>query len=1162
MLGSTKAKVREEMAASCMFNLVNVKLPQVPRKFTDSAWDQTAQDILDSYDIKFIPVNYSNLPEDWEDDPIFQKEDLLDVMEHFYYEKLGVSRDELQIKEGTSPIIDAKGKLVLFHTEPMPGNKYARFVDPRARALWNYFRAHDRWFTFKGSDGKYRTASVAFGLFYSFVMEGGNYPLIDDAIKLWFILSPCLINGDTLYDNNKFLARAEWALNHPDAKELGVSGQFTGLLDDPKNQLIAKAIAHTLNKKFENNKIAMGDIEVDKEKFLEEYNERKAVRQEAGISEKVATVVMKTVKLAEKPKTFLFKHPAEYLSMKAHELKDERGKISAVMNKIEIKMRALGREIAQGPLETIEDNEKEINKLDDVFHYLKQNLYDISVEIARKTKGYATSEGLEQWSAGETKTAKLKCKEQITIKTAAGTISLNLLYIVPDLRKAKINIESSFPVMRNRVYSRLAGKSAQQQKEALSDMRKKTEKSKGLLALTIFENEKLRFFTGQDFNKDIIEVRLDDIGVVRDPVNKKILNASFINLSVTSLDGEKLDVLRPIPFVYTPVKKLTCSYLNDININIGRGLLIKSGTGQQVAFIPDTVSDSRKKRVKISTQGNLLVLSKQEYIRLKNKKGKNRERALAKKDRARLSSAAKPRVFPYCGKGNSIVIVTGQDLEHNFIEIVLKNLKTREDDKEKQAGPVTSVSVDIIYPTGKPVEVSYIDNPFTASAGAFSGGMSAEAVKKFAQNHSPKQILERIRLECKHGNGCLTFIQITEGLKYSEKDRQKLTRINELLVTELVYPQTRDLYPGLTPQLVNEKVAAVLQESSSAAGAEDAAKKVIKTHFKLPVNTGRVMVIGDFAHIIHYSEGSRWHDWPFLTTVNIRTGEVVPDLENLEGQCGATPTHIGIVNPSSKIEIRRLKDNKVIELKDKNNKLLPDFEISSASAVLAAGKDFIIFTTDRAEYGEYHVVHIFDVKKEKVVYQIKGIPRSPDLSILGDDLIIYWHTTEIDTFNGDEYGHSHRKVLNLKTGEVRDRLGHIDYKGGIIDIQDIESAIYCVTPNGLVGTLGGVYNGKDKSVSPKHFETSCFDPFLDGDEPVFLLTDSYVVTRSRGFERDASGEFIEDIKDGDIVVRDPNTGQIKHVIKDTQDIEFHTGIEVSFPYLAIGLNSAACRARI
>lgn len=217
------------------------------------------------------------LPYSWEKNPILQKRDLIDALRCFRDDEARIPSEFLEIDEGYYELEKEKdGELPLVRIEEYYGGgmllRYKLIVHTKLVQMWNHIRANDVWFDYQFEDGKSRTISLAWGIFYRIAKHemadltkedrkskggghikwypspsegknkcfgfeknetttnqiGGRYNMINDTIWLWFLQSYCFYDS-TRYNNEMFNKRLSFLLSNSIRQGNAIREEFPNL---------------------------------------------------------------------------------------------------------------------------------------------------------------------------------------------------------------------------------------------------------------------------------------------------------------------------------------------------------------------------------------------------------------------------------------------------------------------------------------------------------------------------------------------------------------------------------------------------------------------------------------------------------------------------------------------------------------------------------------------------------------------------------------------------------------------------------------------------------------------------------------------------------------------------------------------------------------------
>ena len=212
------------------------------------------------------------LPNGWGNNEIYKIQDLKTAFEYFRDNEAQIPADLLSIEVGTFPV--KEGELPISCIEKR-GDGYALVIHEDFARMWNDLREHDVCFEYVFPDGKTRTLSLAWGIFYRVakhemgdlnkrdpnrfpksrghfnyypamgdVVEvlgsdkeliankiAGRYATVNDAMWAWFLGSYCFANS-TRYNNNTLGERLNWFFDGKEAREMNLQLEFPNLLED------------------------------------------------------------------------------------------------------------------------------------------------------------------------------------------------------------------------------------------------------------------------------------------------------------------------------------------------------------------------------------------------------------------------------------------------------------------------------------------------------------------------------------------------------------------------------------------------------------------------------------------------------------------------------------------------------------------------------------------------------------------------------------------------------------------------------------------------------------------------------------------------------------------------------------------------------------------
>ncbi|MBI5124341.1 MAG: hypothetical protein HZA72_02870, partial [Candidatus Omnitrophica bacterium] len=242
-----------------------------------------------------VKTDYNNPPAGWDKNKLLEIRDLKKAFEYFRdYEAQIPAELLLDIEVGRFDVDLAKGELPITCIEKRKG-RYALVIHEDFARMWNDIRNNDVWFNYTFPDGKTRTLSVAWGIFFRIAKHemgdldklglypkseghinfypfpvagregtykvlgkdkelianaiGGRYNIANDAIWAWFLGSYCFTNL-TRYDNNILEERLNWFFEGKDAQEMNLNLEFPNLLPDRKVREHAKKLTLGINYRY------------------------------------------------------------------------------------------------------------------------------------------------------------------------------------------------------------------------------------------------------------------------------------------------------------------------------------------------------------------------------------------------------------------------------------------------------------------------------------------------------------------------------------------------------------------------------------------------------------------------------------------------------------------------------------------------------------------------------------------------------------------------------------------------------------------------------------------------------------------------------------------------------------------------------------------------
>ncbi len=276
--------------------------------------------------LKFVPADYNKLPKGWESNPVLAQTDLIKALTNFR-DIAHIFHGDLDIREGYFPVDEVAGELPIARIEKESG-KYVLVVHTKFVQMWNHIRENDIWFDYTFPDGKTRTISVAWGLFYRLAKHemtdleratnrpkslghlstiwglggvelmdnevlasliGGRYNIINDGIWLWFLSSYCFANS-TRYDNRTMAERMVWLIEGKDYNVVSMGRkEFPNLVKSHKANNKDKSLAYSIALSVNYHFFSRPGVKIPELKtesiFIGEYEQRQAAREEAGITE-------------------------------------------------------------------------------------------------------------------------------------------------------------------------------------------------------------------------------------------------------------------------------------------------------------------------------------------------------------------------------------------------------------------------------------------------------------------------------------------------------------------------------------------------------------------------------------------------------------------------------------------------------------------------------------------------------------------------------------------------------------------------------------------------------------------------------------------------------------------------------------------------------------
>jgi len=245
---------------------------------------ETLNRLEKNHAFKVIPADYDNPPAEWGNNPILGMTDFVEAFEHYAYEEAGLSRNRVKIERGKFTKIWGGLPIARYKLPGEEGENTWRLVTHEDFIqAWNDIRKNDIWFRCKLPNGEVRTISLAWGIFYWIAKHemtdlqqlsgepkmrptdqdeyalghlsndrvldlffepsevttnyiGGNYAIINAAIKLWF-MTAYAYKETTQLDTDTLLRRARWyfdleAQNEREDEDGPLYLEFPLLLED------------------------------------------------------------------------------------------------------------------------------------------------------------------------------------------------------------------------------------------------------------------------------------------------------------------------------------------------------------------------------------------------------------------------------------------------------------------------------------------------------------------------------------------------------------------------------------------------------------------------------------------------------------------------------------------------------------------------------------------------------------------------------------------------------------------------------------------------------------------------------------------------------------------------------------------------------------------
>jgi len=254
--------------------------------------------------LDFDGIDYASIPEGWYKNLILSKTtDLVRAFKIFKEDEArlsynyGVTEGYWELKKGG----DGEIPICRWERHNVTG-QWTLVIHPDFIRMWKDIRENDVWFEYTFPDGKTRTVSLAWAIFYRvakhemtdldmrlrtakgsglghitsgdvssghvFVSQdeesanriGGRYALVNDAIWMWFLGSYCFPGYSAKYNSNVARARYLWFLGsykgynsknlNAKAVELGFNKEFPDLISDSDARDRAIDIAVAVNHRF------------------------------------------------------------------------------------------------------------------------------------------------------------------------------------------------------------------------------------------------------------------------------------------------------------------------------------------------------------------------------------------------------------------------------------------------------------------------------------------------------------------------------------------------------------------------------------------------------------------------------------------------------------------------------------------------------------------------------------------------------------------------------------------------------------------------------------------------------------------------------------------------------------------------------------------------